>query len=212
MLRSGGLLLVALLVGELVAPVPLKAAEPRVVDQAQFFSKAAVEQATRKVQEIRRRFKVDVVIETFPSIPENMKAEYKPEEKKAFFLRWADARAAGEGVKGIYVLICKNPGHLQIAPDQLTIRKREFTLEESAALVRRVTKLMDQKQFDAALSEMVNTIESTLATNLGQRSGRAVPPAQGIPNSWPLGGAGQSSPLVGWICLGVVVLLVVWLI
>ena len=33
---------------------------------------------------------------------------------------------------------------------------------------------MDQKQFDAALLEMVNTIESTPETDLGQRTGRGL--------------------------------------
>ena len=63
-----------------------------------------MEQATRKVQEIHRRFKIEVVIETFPSIPENRRAQYKPAEKNAFFRRWAETSAADEGVKGIYVL------------------------------------------------------------------------------------------------------------
>ena len=142
---------------------------------AEFFSKSAVEQATRTIQNIHRRFRVEVVIDTFPSIPENMKAQFKPEEKNQFFRRWADTRAADEGVKGIYVLICKNPGHLQIEPDQ-SVRRRAFTSAERDALVKSALKLMGQKQFDAALLEIVNTIESTVATNLGSVRGGALRP------------------------------------
>ncbi len=147
-----------------------EAAEPKVSDRAGFFSKSAVEQATRKIQEIRHRFKVEVVIETFPSIPDNMKAAYKPEEKNEFFRRWAETRATDEGVKGIYVLICKNPGHLQIEPDK-SVRRQAFTLDDRDALVKQSLKLMNQQQYNAALLEMVNTIESTLETNLGRRGG-----------------------------------------
>ena len=92
MLHFNRFLLFALLANGLVVPAALEAAVPKVNDQAEFFSKSAVEQATRKMQEIRRRFKVEVVIETFPSIPENMKAQYRPEEKSKFFRRWAETR------------------------------------------------------------------------------------------------------------------------
>jgi len=210
MLRSGWLLLFAFLASGFIIPPPLMAAEPKVTDRAEFFSNSAVEQATRKIQDIRRRFKVEVVVETFPSIPENMKSQYRPDEKNKFFRRWAETCAADQGVKGIYVLICKKPGHLQMEPDQLT-RKKAFTLDERDALVKNMLKRMNQKQYDAALSEMVASIETTLQTNLGQRTGGAAPTRR-IPNEAPAGGAGQSSGILGWICLAVVVLLVVWLI
>jgi uncharacterized membrane protein YgcG len=167
MLRSGWFLLLALPLSGLVVPALVQAAEPKVNDQAEFFSKSAVEQATRKIQEINRRFKVEVVIETFPAIPDSMKAKYKPEEKKQFFRHWAETRAADAGVKGIYVLICKNPGHLQVAPDQ-AIRKKAFTLEQRDSLVKSAVKSLGQKQYDAALSEMVETVASTLQTNLSR--------------------------------------------
>ena len=75
----------------------------------------------------------------------------------------------------------------------------------SDALVTNATEFMGQRQFDAALSEIVNTIELTLATNLGQH-GAAVP-NQGAGNT-----SNQSSGLLGWICLAVGVVLVFWLI
>ena len=112
----------------MVVPAPLQAAEPKVNDRAEFFSESAVEQATRKIQEIRRRYKVEVVIETFASIPDSMKAHTSPRtEEQKFFRRWAETRATDEGVKGIYVLICKNPGHMQIEPDE-SVRRKAFTL------------------------------------------------------------------------------------
>ena len=118
MLRFGCCFLLALLANGLVVSSAVRAAEPRVNDRAEFFSKSAVEQAMAKMQDIQRRFKVTIVVETFPSIPDNMKARYKPAEKETFFRRWAETRAADEGVKGVYVLICRKPGHLQIEPDE----------------------------------------------------------------------------------------------
>ena len=201
MLRSGWLLLLGCLVGGLVfsAPIkaaPLEAAEPNVIDRAGFFSKSAVDQAMRKIQEIHSRFQVDVLIETFPSIPDNLNAQYKPTDKRAFFRRWAETRAADEGVKGIYVLICKNPGHLQIEPDQ-SVRRKAFTSNQRDVLAQRTLKLLDQKQFDAALLEMANTIAMNVETNLGQRGTGAAPPTQRLPNRAPPAAPQQSSGLFG---------------
>ena len=160
-----------------------------------------------KMQDIQRRFKVTIVVETFPSIPDNMKARYKPAEKETFFRRWAETRAADEGVKGVYVLICRKPGHLQIEPDESVARKA-FTLAERDLLVENATRLMKQKQYDAALLEIANTIELNVKTNLGQRGDGGAVPVQRNPNQ-PVQG---SSSLMGWICLGVVALLAFWLI
>ena len=86
MLCSGRLLLFVLLASGPAFPAlleagPIEAAEPNVVDRAGFFSNPAVVQAKQKIQEIHRRFKVDIVIETFPSIPDNMQAAYRSADK-----------------------------------------------------------------------------------------------------------------------------------
>ncbi len=189
MLRSGWLLLFALLASELVLPAKIEAAQPKVSDRAELFSKSAVDEATQKMQEIQRRFGVDVVVETFPSIPENMQAPSSSAERPAFFRRWAEIRAADEGLKGIYVLICKNPGYLQIEPDESVARKA-FTYRQRDALVANTLKILGQeplgqKQFDEALLKIVNTIESNLQTTLGRRAGPAAPSAQTSPNAAP---------------------------
>ena len=46
-----------------------------------------------RLLQINQRFKVEVMIETFPSIPDNMKAQYHPNnpaEKASFFRHWAE--------------------------------------------------------------------------------------------------------------------------
>ncbi|MEI8375017.1 MAG: hypothetical protein WCJ35_19505 [Planctomycetota bacterium] len=228
MLHSGRLLLFAVLASGFIGASPSEGAAAKINDWGLLFSDSAVQQATGKLLKIFSRFKVDVMIETFPSIPENMKSQYKPDnptEKADFFRRWAVTRAEDEGIKGIYILICKSPGHLQIEPDKST-RMRAFTLEDSSRLIRRVSKLMGKSEFDPALTDIVDTIQSTLERNLGQRTGQAAPsprrtpipgqgqrngqatpPAQGVP-----GGEDFSNKLWVWICLGVVALLVFWMI
>ncbi len=180
MLRSGGLLLIALLAGGLVGTSPVEGAGPKINDDlGSFFSKSAVDHAMGRLLKIYSDFKVEVVIETFSSIPDDMKAQYQPDAKAEFFRRWAVMRTDDERVNGIYVLICRNPGYLQIEPDKST-RKKAFTPAERNALAKKTLKLMDRKQFDAALAGMVDTIQSTLETNLGRRAVRPLRPQGGF--------------------------------
>ena len=145
MVHRSGHLLIAVLAGSLLLPATLRAVQPGVNDQAGFFSKAAVTQADQKVQDIYRRYKIPVMIETFPAVPENLQAQYEAaktdkEKRLAFFHRWAINRATDEGLKGIYVLICRNPGYLQIEPDEMAINAG-FTRHDSDALVAGAPKI-----------------------------------------------------------------------
>jgi hypothetical protein len=169
MLRYG--LILAALVAGLVFARPALAATPKISDEAAFFSKDAVDKATQKLNDLKSRFKVEVVIETFADIPEEKKAGYKPEQKAAFFKRWAESRAVDQGVKGIYMLVCKDPAYLYMEPDQ-AVRRKTFTLDDRTALVKKVRQDFGDKKFDDALSEVVNTVESTVAKNLAPQGGK----------------------------------------
>ena len=143
-------------------------ATPKISDEAGFFSKEAVEKATDKLNDIQRRFKVEVVIETYAAIPDAMKADYKPENKADYFKQWAEKRAMHQSVKGVYTLICKDPAYLYMEPDK-AVRRKAFTLDDRNALVARVRKQMHEKKFDEALAEIVDSIDTTLSAHLAPR-------------------------------------------
>ncbi len=88
MLRCSGLLFFAFLASGMAAAAQPQAPGPRVNDQAGLFSKSAVEQATRKIQDIQRRFNVEIVIDTVASIPNDMKAQAEA-NPATFFHDWA---------------------------------------------------------------------------------------------------------------------------
>src|SRR5258708_2762581 len=73
----------------------------RVRHEAGLFSKDAVEKAIKKIEEIKRRFDKDLLIETFPKIPDNLKKDYE-NDKKGFFKTWALKRYKSEDVRGVY--------------------------------------------------------------------------------------------------------------
>ena len=213
MTRCGLVLIASLVTGLTLSSA--QAATPKVNDRAGFFSQGAMDDAMRKMEDIYRRYKVEVVVDTFEVIPDEMRARYDaaktPDERNAFFARWADTRATDEAVKGVYVLICKKPGHLQIEPDK-AMRQRDFTLADRNSLVQQVLPLMKEKQYDAALAKIVNVIGAAVTARQGAKPPRWRGAGSAQCPAGPIGQAGGGSMIAGWVCFGIVAFLVIWLI
>jgi uncharacterized membrane protein YgcG len=190
------------------APAAVKPARDQVVnDRAGLFSKWAVEQATRKLQAIKHRCNIEVVVETFA---ENAKAPKNDSpERDEFFRNWAKTLADEEGVKGIYVLICTNPGYLQIDVHE-SLADKAFTPPQRDLIANTALGLLGDNRFDAALLQIAGTIERTVANNLAPPNGTAPGRGEETPDAVPVVKA-QSKGLMGWIGLAAVVLMVVWL-
>ena len=95
----------------------LKAEYREVKDNAGFFSENAKSEANRRILDIEKRFKHDLVIETFTSIPEDVKSGVNLKDKTAanrMYDQWARKQASSLRVNGVYILLTKEPAHLQI--------------------------------------------------------------------------------------------------
>src|SRR5262245_51316480 len=115
--RNSRVLTATLLLG-LLSLGRAQAAVVDVRDEAHFFSADAVAQANETIKEIKQRYKKDLLIETVRHVPEDKKDEANSSDEKVkgrFFANWAIQRARSEGVNGIYVLITREPGHVEVA-------------------------------------------------------------------------------------------------
>lgn len=158
-------LLVALMLSALLSCVQTSiAAVPKVADEGKFFSPEAIEKANQKLKEIKTEFGKDVLIETFPAVPADLDAKFKSLGKNEFFKQWAVRRAEGVWIEGIYVLLCKQPGHLQIEVDKET-RAKAFTLADRDRLSEKMLALLKEKKNDAALQEAIDAIQAALRAN-----------------------------------------------
>src|SRR5262249_33824977 len=92
------------------------AAPPEVKDDAGFFSAAAVSEANAGIRAIKQAYKKDLHIETFRALPANLAEQFKKDKSKAF-LGWAQGQAAKNKIDGVYVLVTKEPAHLEILVD-----------------------------------------------------------------------------------------------
>ena len=76
----------------LIAPA-FAAVAPLIKDGGKFFSADAVAKANEKIKKIAQTYNKDLLIETFADIPDDLKKDYKPEDKKGV-LREVGARSS----------------------------------------------------------------------------------------------------------------------
>jgi len=189
-----------------------------VQDEAGFFSPAAVQKANAVIAEIHRAYKKDVLIETFVSAPADAKSldlSNKNVERE-YFQKWAARRFKSDQVDGIYVLICKDPKWVQPAVGQRTRELGIFTNQNRDELGRIFLKDLHAGKPDEALLQAVNYVRDTLRTHAQAVRGNAqvfpVPPGQVHQRGAPVEENDWRSHIFGWVCLGIVALLVIWLV
>lgn len=195
---------VALVLG----PATARAGLGGIHDGGAFFSEQAKTEASRVIGDTERTLKKDIVIETFPEIPAEVKNSADLSDNAAankFFVQWAERQAKRQSVNGVYILLVKQPAHLQVVVGNQTL-KQFFTAMDREALVSTMLAKLRAKQNDAALIEGVQFVSSTMRAHAS------------APAAAPLAHRGGAQPAVqkesssSWIWTAVIVALVVWVI
>jgi uncharacterized protein len=134
---------------------------PPVKDEGKFFSPEALEKANKKIRQLYTDFGCDVVVETVPAIPADLEAKYKELGRDKFFLEWARKRAGELGVNGVYILVCKSPGRVEVGISGPT-GKRRFAGGDRERIVNKMLGPFRDKKFDEGLTAALDFIETTL--------------------------------------------------
>src|SRR5262249_25190596 len=141
----------------------------------------------------------DLLIETVESVPaDELERVQKDREARArFFDRWARERAGEAGVNGLYVLICRKPGRVEVSVGTET-GKHDFLESDASRLRLRMAKDFGAKEYDKGLLDAVNSVRETLKANVHKGGGRAAVARH------PDGGRGEGmgGNLGGLICTG----------
>lgn len=184
-----------------------------VKDEAQLFSKDAIARANRKIEEIKKNYKVDLLVETLAKAPTDVGRASK-EERDSYFRSLAKKRYDAQGVHGVYVLICNEPKSLRVDAGT-EIRKKAFRDADVAELVKTFTSRLG-KDADQALLAGVDEVATTLEKNIGKQTARpgAVAPAPKPGATVPVGKerGDMTGGLWGWLCLGLVAVLALWVV
>src|SRR5262245_108187 len=200
-------------------------------DDAGFFSANAISKANDIIKDIHRDFKKDLLIETFKTVPEGKLDEVKKMDKtdrNKFFANWARERAKSAEVNGVYIQICKDPGHLEVEVGNVTSQKA-FTManrdELASRMLRKFREAADAKEEDAkkkihdqALIDGAQFVYSTMKANLGTKGVGPVAsperePVTSAPRlKVPAAQSGWTSGIGGILCMLLIVGLIAWVI
>src|SRR5262249_5543130 len=161
--------------------------------------------------ELHKKYKKDLAIETFAEIPAKLKKDYNPDERAKFFDKWARERAGELQVDGVYILICKSPSYLEVEVGNKT-EKAGFSQAERKELRDKLLKHFKDKEYDKGLAEATNYVGDRYAAHFkGKEQTGAAPHSSGGGAPAPTHkGGGLVDNWMGLICVGVLLLLGVW--
>jgi uncharacterized membrane protein YgcG len=186
-------------------------------DNAQIFSQQAVDDANRDMQNIQRTHNKQLVVETFPAVPDDQR-DAQTQDPKAFFKNWMVSRAKDLKVNGVYVLICMDPKHLEVGAGKNTMARGDFTAADVDGLRQQMQGALHEKDYDKALSGAVEYVDRAFTQNIqsgnSSNAGNSVPqtytpfPQSASPGISP--GAGLSIGSV--ICFAIAVVIIISLV
>ena len=154
----------AVLVGLLLCARPAAALNPDVKDAANIFSPAAVQKAEDAIRELRQLHGKTLLVETFKTVPAGKADQLKDMGRARFFSAWAQARLKDADVKGVYVLVCMNPGHLEVAVDPETAKKL-FVADDRDNLRSLLVARFKEKDYDKGLLDGARFVRERLDAN-----------------------------------------------
>jgi hypothetical protein len=142
----------------------LAAVVPEVRDEGKFFSPETVKKADEQIREIYRKHGLDVVVETYKTVPGEDVEKLKAMDNRArgeFFLKYAKERAKERVVNGIYVIVTREPRHLLVG---ITGRgERSFSREFRSKAERAMIDEFMKGRFDDGLLALVKMADEQLS-------------------------------------------------
>jgi hypothetical protein len=143
----------------------LRAVAPQISDDGHFFSAEAIKRGNAQIHDLMKNFGRDLLIETFATAPKDQLDKLKAmaaEERRKYFHGWATDRAQSAVVNGIYIMVCKDPPHVQveITPKASAV----FDKATRDQLVQELLKNFQAKRFDEGLDAAVRIVKDRLTS------------------------------------------------
>lgn len=161
----------------------------QVRDEGQFFSQQAIDKANAEISALKQQRGKGLVIETYPSVPTEMRDALKAQGRTAFFDRWSAQRFAADKMNGVLVIVTRDPAYINVAAGRSTDIEA-FGKADRDRLQQTLAESFRGKEYDRGLLEGVAMVRKTMdARAAGSRS---------IPESTPpaVMGSERSAPSV----------------
>jgi Trypsin-like peptidase domain/TPM domain len=144
--------------------IPQRAPDALLKDEAKLFSDEAVKKVTEELRDIAKKYRREVIVETYPTVPAKDVDRVKDmtrEERNKYFRNWATQRLHSEGINGVLILICKNPSHLEV---EFSERVRSiFSAKDTKQIIELLVGKFRDKQFDEGLLDALQYVRDKLA-------------------------------------------------
>lgn len=145
-----------LLVPLLLITVRISAGEIR--DDGNFFSPEQIQRAATQLSSMEQKYGLGVDIETYKTVPADENDRYVQLGKNEFFHQWMQQRAKAKNTSGVFILISRDPSHLQVGLGHQAIDKG-LTIADRDAIRDSLLADFKNKNYDAGLDNALATIE-----------------------------------------------------
>ncbi|MFN0055911.1 MAG: TPM domain-containing protein [Planctomycetales bacterium] len=164
----------ALVLGSVVAVGNTTVQGMEIRDGGEFFSQKTRDKANSQIDALQKDHALGLRIVTVKGVPASQVEEVERMEgadRARFFEKWGREMATSEQVRGIFILVCRNPGYVQVEVDRQS-RERGFGTTERQELRNKLVAGMRNKDPDQGLLEGVEYVSHIAKTRLKQASGK----------------------------------------
>jgi hypothetical protein len=159
-----------------LAPLPARAAESEglVHDGGAFFSAAALSEAAEIIRSIAAFHGRDVYVETYAEVPEHLRADLARDGREKFYDDWLNRRARQLGIRGVFVLVTRAPGRVQVGVDKAT-QRRAFTPDDRDALRDALVTAFRASRYDQGLLDGLRFVRRRMDENTAAEASPVTP-------------------------------------
>lgn len=190
-------------------------------DKAEAFSKEGIKKAEDAFHNITFKSTTELTIVTFAKVPESKRTKFEElksdkAERNRFFGEWARELAKNRNTRGIFVLICREGSGIHAISDRQTDAKRGF---DDADLKRLEGKIatgfvnaskLESKDGPEAMKIRDDALIEAVNYSIAELKDTSAPDAV-VKNDASSEKKASGMSTGGWICIGISVLLGVWL-
>lgn len=172
-----------------------------VVDTIGLFSANGKNAGLSLIQNIKQRTNVDVMVETFATLPPDIQSQYNEQNRLQLLSNWSSQRYAANNLHGVYMLICREPSNVYVRSGPEVQGRMNSTSDTDIATL--MGNDLRAGQPDQGLSSSLGLIDSTLGAGnvpVGTQQPYGQPPVQPVnqqyqpgqyppgPDPWPASG------------------------
>jgi len=143
--------------------VPLMASAADVSDGAGFFSADTIVKADRAIHDLELKTGHQIRIETFATVPNGdaeSVAKMSKDDRDTFFSKWEHEREEKTKSRGLYLLICKSPAHVQLWAGN-PLQQAGFGAKQARSIRESLVADLKTHHYDKALEDTVAQIATT---------------------------------------------------